>query len=1121
MNKHLASILTTSLYTESEHIWQQARQANWNAVDHALKIHFFESTTAEQAHARRAAFQAAMKTALTHAPSAESPSQRDEDAHTTPSIPHALTEELLHLLLFSAFPESTHLQHLCQNPAILALYTTHPHSTPPTPENVAHIFSSILLHLRAALLQQTAYYHLMQRHMRLALQHILSTAHLSHNILQQRYLTQMHAYHRQIDNVCIPQHPQHHPITLQELFIPPHIQHDTHTLADSEVMLSLQEGNEALHPRELRKWSRQSQEHHTIEEALNKTKNLVILGDPGTGKTTVLKYLTLVSANRAIGHPPPEDKAHAAQQQAPPLPLFIALHEYAAEAATHTQEYSLLHHASTWVHQNLLIPLEVEFFTQALQAGRCIVCLDGLDAVPTTAQRKRISHAITKIASQFPANSYIVTSRPAGYSAAPLEHTLFEHYTLSPLSDDAIHTFAHTWYRLCKQTPEECTHHTTSFIANINNEPASKAMARNPLMLKMLATTHQPHIPLPKKRADCYERYITWILETCSNHTPPTTKDKKRPFFRIKRRLLERLAYELHTRAEQSGQLQKVQTDVVQLLITYFLMENPKLGLADNLDYARAEARAFVHTIHQQTGLFIEHSQDIFGFPHRTLQEYLTACDIQNRLMHLGIHALWDEIKPHLHTPHWREVILLLICSLDRYDEIATEFVQYILHTSGHDKFEPVLHRHLYLAASLLAEGIDIAKTMHHKIIDTLATIASQPSWHEQQDALHALARLQSDEYAIQHLQTLAQNPTINPITRCDAAEALSKLGHTDKAAIVLLALAHNQHQVASVRRLAAEMLGTLGHTSKAAQILLSLARNTHSSIRERRNAAEALGSFGYAKQAADVLLSLAHNPQEDASMRRNAAEALGTLGYTNEAAHILHIIAYDPQNHAWQRRYAAEALGNLGYKENAAVVLMALALDQHLQPSVRRFSAEALGRLGHTTKDVIDILDAMSRDTQRESDERSIAAIALGQLGHTNKATATLLTLATDTQEKDPIRRTAAIALSKLGYTDTAIDVLLALASNLHCEPWVRSTAALALERLGYKDTTVLQGLFTIANDTQRENDERCIAAITLVKLGSIQGIADILLTLARDHNLTGWVRPTAYDSLKQLMQM
>ncbi len=1119
MIRYLASILTTSLYTASEHIWQRACEANWNAVDHALTIHFFEGATAEQADARRVAFESAMKTALELVLGAESPSQGDEDAPATLSIPDALTDELLRLLLFSAFPESTHMKQLCQDPAVLALGTAH--DTPPTPKDVACLFSTILAHLRAALLEQDAYQYLMQRDMRLALQDMLGIVHLPYTILEQRYCTQMRAYYRQMDNICIPQDKKAQAVTLQELFIPLHIQRDTDTLADSEVMLSLQAGNEALHPRELRKWGRQGQEVDTIEEALNKAKNLVILGNPGIGKTTVLKYLTIVCANRAIGDTHPEDSADAAEQKAPPLPLFIVLHEYAAEAATRTQEYGLLDYVCAWVRENLLIPVDVAFLAQALEAGRCVVCLDGLDAVPTTAQRKRICDVITKVATQFPANSYIVTSRRAGYGSVPLEHTLFEHYTLSVLSDDAIHTFAHTWYRLCKQIPEEYTRYATSFIAGIEREPACKAMARNPLLLKMLATIHQPEMPLPKKRLDCYERYITWILETCANHAPLTTKEKKRPFFRMKRRLLERLAYELHTRAEQSGQLQKVKADVLQLLITYFMMENPKLGLSDNLDYAREEARAFVRTIRGHTGLLIEHSQNIFGFPHRTIQEYLVACDIQNRLMHLGIHAIWDEVKAHLHTPHWREVILLLGSSLHRYDEMATELVRYILHTGGHDMFELVLHRHLYLAASLLTEGVDVAETIHHKIVEKLAMIAGELSWQEQQDAFQALARMQGDEYAVEYLQTLAQNPNIDAMTRCDAAEALSKLGYTDKAAIVLLALAHNRHEVGSVRRVAAEMLGTLGHTYKAAQMLLSLARDSHSGIRERRNAAEALGMFGYAKEAADVLLLLARNPKEDASVRRNAAEALGTLGYTKEAAEILHMMAYDAQDHAWQRRYAAEALGNLGYKENAAVVLMALALDQHLEPGVRRFSAEALGRLGYASKDVVDILDAMARDMQREGDERYIAAVALGRLGHIDKATATLLTLATDTQEKDAIRRSAAIALGKFGHTDAAIGVLLTLAGDVQCEPWVRSTAALALERFGRRDATVLQGLLAIANDTQRENDERCIAAITLVKLGSIEGVADVLLTLARDHNVTGWVRRTAYDSLKRLMQM
>ena len=68
-----------------------------------------------------------------------------------------------------------------------------------------------------------------------------------------------------------------------------------------------------------------------------------------------------------------------------------------------------------------MLNLPRNFFEEALVAGRCLVCLDGLDEVWAVDRRKAITDAVRALASRYRNNRYLVTSRIVGYSDAPLD----------------------------------------------------------------------------------------------------------------------------------------------------------------------------------------------------------------------------------------------------------------------------------------------------------------------------------------------------------------------------------------------------------------------------------------------------------------------------------------------------------------------------------------------------------------------------------------------------------------------------------------------------------------------------------------------------------------------------
>jgi uncharacterized protein (UPF0147 family) len=324
------------------------------------------------------------------------------------------------------------------------------------------------------------------------------------------------------------------------------------------------------------------------------------------------------------------------------------------------------------------------------------------------------------------------------------------------------------------------------------------------------------------------------------------------------------------------------------------------------------------------------------------------------------------EIKDRLHDPHWREVILLLLGSLNKYDEPPTLLVERILEAGESDKFEPVLHRHLYLAARALADRVDVAAELHRRMMDALLDIArTTPEW-ERDDAFTALSWLEGDRYAAEGLLALAHDLQVDEQVRVAAAEALGRLGRADEAAEVLLALARDPHVKADVRRAAASALGQLGRADEAAEVLLALVHDPQVEAWVRCAVASALGQLGRVKEATEILLTLASEKQVDTATYTMAVMALNELSRTHEQA-------WDAAMTLIRRKEAR----NVGYlllmmpsrtDEKARGDLLALARDSHVEAEVRSAAASALGQLGCTEEKVLDGLLALARDPQVEA---------------------------------------------------------------------------------------------------------------------------------------------------------
>ncbi len=945
---------------------------------------------------------------------------------------------------------------------------------------------------------------------------------------RERYIAQVIRRYRDLNFAGIPEPKDGQALRVEDVFISP----------QSEV--EIQPGVRAFKER-VRKYQLENERRHVGKERPEKTTrrlsigqtlaenlDIVVLGGPGSGKTTLLKYIALAFAEN---HP---ERLGLQEER---LPVLIRLYDYAAWRAEHAGDgFSFIDYFDRFAADDLQLNLPPGFFADALERGDCCVCLDGLDELGTIGLRRELAAVVTAFVNLYPRNRYIVTSRAVGYEDAPLERREFAHQTLQPFSVDDIKLFIEKWYGACEKDLQVRQEYIARLTKTILEQDRIKSLAANPLILTIIALVYRTDIELPHERVKLYDKCVNLLIETWDKL--PGVK------YSLRRRLLEKLAYWMHSQPGIPAM------GALELQLRHFLESDPKLQLDE--EQVQREVDEFLTLVKQRSGLLVERGAGIYTFSHLTFQEFLAACDIEKRLAHSS-DALWNEIQPRLHDAHWREVILLLLGSLNRFEQHNTELVGRIYRSS--DPYELVLHRHMFLAARALADHVEVESGLRNAILDSLLALAASQElagW----DAFTPLGALHEDRRAALGLLALAQDEKAIVGIRLFAAQALGQLGRADEESTILLELAHDEKVHADVRSTATQALGQLGRASElvlngllalaqdekvyayvrsdAAQALgrlgcadpavlsglLSLARDEKGSERVRRAAAHALGRLKHSDQAVlGGLLTLAQNEKVDRGVRSAAAQALGCLENAGEMVLSgLLALAQDENVDQGVRCDAADALGQLGWVDHATRALLALARDENVSVWVRSDAASVLGRFGRVDE-AADVLLGLVRDENVDARVRSDAADVLGRLGHVDESVLqSLLALAQDENVDVRLRSDAAQSLGELGGVDEAVDILLALAGDQKAGFWMRSDAAEALGELGRIDESA-RILLELARDQQVNAGARSAAVQALGQLGCInEFVLSGLLTLAQDPMVDPGVRSDAAQSLGQL---
>ncbi|WP_321531284.1 SUMF1/EgtB/PvdO family nonheme iron enzyme [uncultured Desulfuromonas sp.] len=413
----------------------------------------------------------------------------------------------------------------------------------------------------------------------------------------------------------------------------------------------------------------------TALEAMGVLPRLVILGDPGFGKSTLVDHAATQLALVQSGQPFDREQLPGWNSEGAGLPVRIVLREFAT--FLNGGEKGCAGDVWDYIRERLLkewgMPEVFDVIRNTLWQQGGVVFFDGLDEVSESDQKKRtaIVSAIEAFSEPLHNVKIVVTCRTYAYrehSPWRLDKKLFPVFNLAPLNPDQISEFVGNYYPIIGQErclPCQEIEAKSSFLCQtIWNNKHLLDLAQSPLLLTLMIFVDGTE-PLPEGRAELYQRIIKLLLAKWQNRLLARTRkevDAEHVLpLDVSLSCLEKslavVALEAH---ERQGADSKERTgksaDIEKRTFLATLAESMAKERITDAWYVAEKALEYFE---QRAGILSQKENGencIFSFFHKSFQEYLAAWRLINEVDG-GVDLLCEKITQD--QDWWREVLKL------------------------------------------------------------------------------------------------------------------------------------------------------------------------------------------------------------------------------------------------------------------------------------------------------------------------------------------------------------------------------------------------------------------------------------------------------------------------------
>jgi len=395
------------------------------------------------------------------------------------------------------------------------------------------------------------------------------------------------------------------------------------------------------------------QRYVTPEEALSYTERegkrmLLIIGEPGSGKTTIIKYFAL-KRNLCLPGSSPS-----------PVILYMPLRHMAASGS---ERESLAVMLSKVFHPNFTV--QPTWIEDRLRQPKALVLLDGLDEISSQEQRVKVLRWLKNGVDACKTALFVMTTRDSGFRTeerdalqllpqrayvqrfTPEQQLVFlENWFCAALSRDAAKELKEG-----KKTTEAIKVKALDAAFRLRNHlllPEMKGLnelAGIPLLLQIMAILWKQERYLPNNEDELYDHALDFLLER-------RVRDKEIPVHvKAGQAKLLPAPVALWKQDHKDGKpVEDIKKEVMHDLVKEEIRKDPGIAIQ--------EAETVCGYLADQTGVLVD-AGSVYAFRHKTFREYLAGVQL---LTNVNDEA--DRLKSlakRVGDPAWEEPLLFFM----------------------------------------------------------------------------------------------------------------------------------------------------------------------------------------------------------------------------------------------------------------------------------------------------------------------------------------------------------------------------------------------------------------------------------------------------------------------------
>jgi len=428
------------------------------------------------------------------------------------------------------------------------------------------------------------------------------------------------------------------------------------------------------------------QDHKSWKEVKNEYNKIMVLADPGMGKSTLLKMEAWQTAKVAISRIITDNKTCDEIV----FPIYLTFSDL---TQNNGEVVDVIMEVIERDYPNLDISC-LDILKNNLCHGQCVILIDALDEV-SVKHLKQLSEKVNRFFGNYKCQ-LICTSRIVGYGNSFLQFG--QELEIMPFGRDDIDRYIKLWAENASTINKNKVVFDEGLFNKLRHEYQLDQFCKNPLLLSLMCRLFLDKSSCPKRSVEIYSEALECVIDKWSRSRNPQTE----LWITAKKVMLEDLAYHF----SKKGQEVFSDIELIRWMDKYFDDKETLKILRES------SVLDILNEISIDDGIITK--IDSFGksyrFAYRTFQGILTASYLL-RNINDDLEKGLSLVKKHLWDFSWHETIALLSGLMKD---------SHILVKSITDENDDVFNSLLILAGMCIAECENSRHPFYDEIIEKI-----------------------------------------------------------------------------------------------------------------------------------------------------------------------------------------------------------------------------------------------------------------------------------------------------------------------------------------------------------------------------------------------------------------